>query len=129
MVTPQGAMPTGIDFTTFRFGTSINRQTAGVTPRNTTRSRIVTPPSSLRGNGYRPGEFCPTADAGQTGTAEDGETIKCETEPLRAESLPHPLVRTRKHRPSAQRGERGCVGLQGPTLYLSRAHRFELGLA
>ena len=35
-------------------------------------------PIASSGNCYRPGEFCPDADAGMTGLAGDGEQIKCE---------------------------------------------------
>jgi hypothetical protein len=34
-------------------------------------------PTTSSGNCYEPGEFCPEADAGMTGVAGDGETIKC----------------------------------------------------
>jgi hypothetical protein len=35
-------------------------------------------PTTSSGNCYEPGEFCPHADAGQTGVAGDGKTITCE---------------------------------------------------
>jgi hypothetical protein len=35
-------------------------------------------PLSSKGTCYRPGEYCPTADHGQTGIAADGEAIICE---------------------------------------------------
>jgi hypothetical protein len=35
-------------------------------------------PTTSSGNCYEPGEFCPTADAGMTGVARDGETIVCK---------------------------------------------------
>ena len=34
-------------------------------------------PTTSSGNCYEPGEFCPEADAGMTGTAGDGERITC----------------------------------------------------
>ncbi len=37
-------------------------------------------PTTPSGNCYEPGEYCPTADAGMTGVAGDGETIVCELE-------------------------------------------------
>jgi hypothetical protein len=35
-------------------------------------------PTTSSGNCYEPGEFCPHADAGMTGVAGDGKTIRCE---------------------------------------------------
>jgi hypothetical protein len=37
-------------------------------------------PTTPSGNCYEPGQFCPTADAGMTGVAGDGETITCVLE-------------------------------------------------
>src|SRR5215469_9128664 len=37
-------------------------------------------PKTPSGNCYEPGEYCPTADAGMTGLAGDGETIVCTLE-------------------------------------------------
>ena len=37
-------------------------------------------PKTPSGNCYEPGEYCPTADAGMTGVAGDGETITCVLE-------------------------------------------------
>jgi hypothetical protein len=34
-------------------------------------------PLTSTGHCYEPGEYCPTADAGMTGLAGDGETIVC----------------------------------------------------
>jgi hypothetical protein len=35
-------------------------------------------PKTNAGNCYTPGEFCRTADRGDTGVAGDGESIRCE---------------------------------------------------
>jgi hypothetical protein len=37
-------------------------------------------PLTPSGHCYKPGEYCPTADAGQTGVASDGKTIVCVLE-------------------------------------------------
>jgi hypothetical protein len=37
-------------------------------------------PLTPSGHCYEPGEYCPTADAGQTGVAGDGKTIVCVLE-------------------------------------------------
>jgi len=37
-------------------------------------------PKTSSGNCYEPGEYCPTADAGMTGVAGDGESITCVQE-------------------------------------------------
>ena len=61
---------------------------AASTPAATTQAPPPPPPSSAppagcypktsSGNCYEPGEFCSTAEHGETGVAGDGKTIKCE---------------------------------------------------
>jgi hypothetical protein len=53
---------------------------ASLTPPPSSAAPAGCHPTAPSGNCYEPGEYCPTADAGMSGVAGDGEAITCVLE-------------------------------------------------
>jgi hypothetical protein len=50
----------------------------GARPHNSASRAVWLLPQTSSGHCYKPGEFCPHADAGMSGVAGDGAAIICE---------------------------------------------------